>query len=149
VESPATSVVQRQGHKLHTTYKVRGYHIDTNDHVNNAVYLNYLEDARDDFLEYLGLSVSGFQARGVLLFLSEVRLKYHRPAEYGDWLEVWGWLSELRRVKSTWRMEIRRAGAGDLLTEAWMHAAFLDATHRILPIPEEVRHVLETIYIPD
>jgi YbgC/YbaW family acyl-CoA thioester hydrolase len=141
-------MVRRQGNKLCTTYKVRGYHIDTNDHVNNAVYLNYLEDARDDFLEFLGLSVAGFQAQGVLVFLSEVRLKYHQPAVYGDWLDVWGWLSELRRVKSTWKMEIRRAGAGELLTEAWMQAAFLDVEHRILPIPSEARALLETIYAP-
>ena len=149
MESPDATAVHRQGKRLHTTYKVRGYHIDTNDHVNNAVYLNYLEDARDDFLEYLGLSVSGFQAHGVLVFLSEVRIKFHQPAKYGDHLDVWGWLSELRRVKSTWKMEIRRAGAGDLLTEAWMHAAFLSATHRILPIPQEARDALETIYLPE
>jgi len=149
MEPPVVGTVRRQGKKLYTTYKVRGYHIDTNDHVNNAVYLNYLEDARDDFLEFLGLSVSSFQSQGILVFLAEVRLKFHRPAEYGDWLEVSGWISTLRRVKSTWKMDIRRAGTDVLLTEAWMNAAFLNTDHRILPIPPEAHSVLETIYIPE
>jgi len=140
---------RREGKRLCITYKVRGYHIDTNGHVNNAVYLNYLEDARDDFLEHLGLSISGFLQQGVLVFLSEVRIKFHMPALYGDRVEVWGWLCELRRVKSTWKMELRRAGTGELLAEAWIRAAFLNADQRIIRIPEEARATLETVHIPE
>lgn len=141
--------VRREGKKLHTTYKVRGYHIDTNGHVNNAVYLNYLEDARDDFLEHLGMSIAELLQQGVLVFLSEVRLKFHSPALYGDHIEVWGWLCELRRVKSTWKMELRRAGSGELLAEAWIRAAFLNTEHHVIPIPQNVRETMESVYIPE
>lgn len=145
----ASSPVRRTGSKLHVTYKVRGYHIDINGHVNNAVYLNYLEDARDDFLESLGLSLPDLQAQGILVVLAEVRIKYHRPALYGDRIEVWGWLCELRRVKSTWKMDIRQADSGHVLAEAWVRSAFLNELQQIIPIPEFVRERFEPLHVPD
>ena len=141
--------VQRDGKQLCTTYKVRGYHVDINGHVNNAVYLNYLEDARDDFLKHLGFSIAEFQARGDSVVLAEVHIRFIQPALYGDILEARGWLSELRRVRSTWRMELWRAGTGVLLTQAWVKVAFLDRTGRVIPIPEAARARLETVYIPE
>ena len=37
-----------------TELKVRSYECDSYSHVNNAVYLNYLETARMDFLNQIG-----------------------------------------------------------------------------------------------
>jgi len=139
--------VRREGQKLWESYKVRGYHIDVNGHVNNAEYLHFIEDARDDFMAYLGVSIAGLAEKGTLVFISEVRLKYRQPALYGDVLDIWGWVCELRRVKSAWKLEIYRQGAGEMLTEAWVHIAFLDAGKRIIPIPDKVRSLFSSVYL--
>jgi len=39
---------------MHTYIKVRGYHLDFYQHVNNARYLEFLEEARWEWLENLG-----------------------------------------------------------------------------------------------
>ena len=39
---------------MQTQIKVRGYHLDVYQHVNNARYLEFLEEARWDGLEKIG-----------------------------------------------------------------------------------------------
>ena len=139
--------VRREGSKLCVTYPVRGYHTDVNGHVNNAQYLHYLEAARDDFVTFLGITIPEIMERRLSIVLSEVRLKFIQPARFGDQIDVWGWLSELGRVAASWTMEIRRAGAGELLAEAWLRAAFVNERGRVIPIPPDMRARLETIYL--
>jgi len=59
------------------TYKfvVRGYELDSFGHVNSAVYLNYLEQARWDIIEQLGL-LKHFKETGNFLVLVENKIKY-------------------------------------------------------------------------
>ena len=59
------------------TYKfvVRGYELDSYGHVNNAVYLNYLEQARWDIIEQLGL-LKYFKETGNFLVVVENKIKY-------------------------------------------------------------------------
>ena len=53
----------------HTTYvEVRTYELDSYNHVNNAVYLNYLEHARMDFLKAIGFDYKGLFAEGYMLY---------------------------------------------------------------------------------
>lgn len=61
--------------------QVRFFDIDTNNHVNNAVYLTYMENARtellmDDFLDY--------QSNGILFVVAEVNCKYKKPIRLND-----------------------------------------------------------------
>lgn len=139
--------IRREGPKLCVTYKVRGYHIDVNGHVNNAQYLHYLEAARDDFMTSLGTTIPEIMQRRLGVVLSELRLKFVRPAVFGDELDVWGWLCELGRVAAAWHMEIRRAGSGELLVEAWLRAAFVNERGRVIPIPPDIRARLDTVYL--
>lgn len=137
--------VEQIGRRLRTYYAVRSFHIDVYGHVNNAEYLRFAEMARDDFLEFLGLSVPQLLHAGVHLVIAETRVRFLRPAVYGDTLEIWGWISELGRVRSIWRQEMRRAGTSEVLTQVWSRVACLDAQNHILPIPPLLRQVLERV----
>jgi YbgC/YbaW family acyl-CoA thioester hydrolase len=59
------------------TYKfvVRGYELDSYGHVNSAVYLNYLEQARWDIIEQLGL-LKYFKETGNFLVVTKNKIKY-------------------------------------------------------------------------
>ncbi|MBC7242502.1 MAG: acyl-CoA thioesterase [Anaerolineae bacterium] len=140
--------VEQIGRRLRTFYKVRSFHIDVYGHVNNAEYLRFAEMARDDFMEYLGLTVPQLLDAGVRLVIAETRVRYLRPAVYGDTLEIWGWISELGRVRSVWEQEMRRAGTEEVLTHIWSRVACLDAGNRIIPIPAALRQVLERVLEP-
>lgn len=60
---------------------VRFFDIDMNNHVNNAVYLTYMENARTDLLMHDFLS---YQKQGILFVVAEANCKYKRPIRLND-----------------------------------------------------------------
>jgi YbgC/YbaW family acyl-CoA thioester hydrolase len=66
---------------------VRGYELDSYNHVNNAVYLNYFEQARWELFKKLNL-MEYFNSNNLLLVVTEINIKYLREAKLFDELIV-------------------------------------------------------------
>lgn len=66
---------------------VRGYELDSFNHLNNAVYLNYIEQARWQILKELNL-LETFQKNNLNLFVIETNIRYIREAKIFDNLEI-------------------------------------------------------------
>lgn len=73
--------------KMKTLLTARGYELDSYNHVNNAVYLNYFEQARWEFFRDLGL-LDHLRETGDLPVVTEVRIRYQREIKLFDELEV-------------------------------------------------------------
>lgn len=56
-------------------FQVRGYELDSFGHVNNAVYLNYYEQARWVMMQELGL-LDFFKKSNSFLIVAKAQLKY-------------------------------------------------------------------------
>lgn len=69
-----------------TEIKIRGYHLDLYGHVNNARYLEFLEEARWGMMEQGDLD--WFMQQGYALVVSRIDIRYLRPAGMGDTLRV-------------------------------------------------------------
>lgn len=69
------------------TIKVRGYHLDLYRHVNNARYLEFLEEARWSFLEMQG-DLQHLEERGYGFAVVNINISYRRPAYMGEILEI-------------------------------------------------------------
>ena len=67
--------------------KVRGYHLDLYRHVNNARYLEFLEEARWSFLESKG-NIDYLHERGYTFALVNINISYRRPAYMGEVLRI-------------------------------------------------------------
>lgn len=84
-----TKFVKHRREALSTvTLRVRTYECDAYGHVNNAVYLNYLEYARDEWLRDHDLDYQGLVASGAGIFVAEARLVYRSPALPGEELTI-------------------------------------------------------------
>ncbi|MES2464368.1 MAG: acyl-CoA thioesterase, partial [Armatimonadota bacterium] len=70
--------------------QVRTYELDSFGHVNNSIYLNYLEEARSEFLKQMGVSFLDFAHYDVQLVIVESYVKYVSAARYGDTIEITG-----------------------------------------------------------
>ncbi len=72
--------------------RVRNYHLDGYGHVNNARYLEFLEEARWAFFEEHGLLS---EIDGLMLVVVRIDIRYRRAAVDGDILRFEGRLKEL------------------------------------------------------
>jgi acyl-CoA thioester hydrolase len=96
-------------------YPVRQYELDVLGHVNNSVYLNWVEQVAIDHVEALGFGRAWSLERGGAWVVREHHVTYHRPVEYGD-------------VRGLRRTEIHREADGALTTEVmtqwiWVRAS--------------------------
>ena len=62
---------------------VRGYELDSFGHVNNAVYLNYIEQAQWEMLRKSG-TFSFFQESEIVPAIIEINIRYIREAKIFD-----------------------------------------------------------------
>ncbi len=71
-------------------FKVRDYECDVQGLVNNAVYQNYLEHARHEFLLASGVDFAALAKSGTNLVVVRAELDYKYPLRSGDpfWIGV-------------------------------------------------------------
>ena len=85
---------------MQTQIKVRGYHLDVYQHVNNARYLEFLEEARWDGLES-SPAFHWMTARNIAFVVVNININYRRPAVLGDVLTVTSKLEQLNGKSGT------------------------------------------------
>jgi len=125
------------------TIPVRVYWEDTDASgvVYHASYLRYMERARSDWLRALGIDQAALIREERLQFaVVEAQIRYHRPARFGDELQVSVLLTERGGASVTMAQEIRRGGPdGELLLSATIRAACLDSENlKPRPLPASV-----------
>ncbi|TMC61276.1 MAG: acyl-CoA thioesterase [Chloroflexota bacterium] len=69
-------------------WPVRGYELDSNGHVNNAVYLSWAEELATAHAEAAGYGRDWSVSRGGGWVVRRTEITYHRPAVYGDEVEL-------------------------------------------------------------
>lgn len=122
-----------------STRRVQRYELDPAGHVNNAVYLNWFEQAMFDAFASVGWSVERMTAIGLGMVQAAHEIDYLRPAQDGAPLEITSQPIELARVRGAWRHEVRHAETGDLIATDYSVGAFLDLeTGKPCPLPDEV-----------
>lgn len=73
--------------KYYFEIQARGNELDSYGHVNNAVYLNYNEQARWDLFEKLGI-LDELISGGKKIVIVENRIKYIRQVKLFDEIEI-------------------------------------------------------------
>jgi acyl-CoA thioester hydrolase len=86
--------------------KVRDYECDMQGIVNNAVYQNYLEHARHEYLLGRGLDFAEITRAGVHLVVIRAEIDYKRPLKSGDGFKVVSQLERVSRLKFKFRQQI-------------------------------------------
>ncbi len=95
---------------------VRSYELDSYNHVNNAVYLNYLEHARMDFLHQIKFDYKGLFAKGFYTYVTHIDIHYKASALLDDELTIESKAVKLGAASGTIHQEIKKyAGTKDEL----------------------------------
>ncbi len=111
--------------------------LDALGHVNNAVYLMYLEQARIGY----GLQlVGGTDVSDLTFILAEATVSYLRPAHFGDELAIGVRIGEIGTKSFVMDYGIRRQADGELIArgrtvQVWYNYRL----QRSEPVPDEFR----------
>ncbi len=75
-------------YKSETKIRVRYAETDQMGYVYYGRYAEYYEVARTEMIRNLGFSYREFEERGIMLPVSEMKIKYFQPALYDDLLTI-------------------------------------------------------------
>ena len=130
---------------MQTQIKVRGYHLDVYQHVNNARYLEFLEEARWDGLE----NSAGFQwmsAHHIAFVVVNININYRRPAVLGDVLKVTSKVEQLNGKSGVLSQVVTLNPEGQVVADALITFVCIDLkTQKALPLEGELRQHLEAM----
>lgn len=130
---------------MQTQIKVRGFHLDVYQHVNNARYLEFLEEARWDGLEN-SASFQWMMRHNIAFVVVNININYRRPAVLGDLLTVSSELKQLNGKSGILSQVITRGTEGDVVADAQITFVCIDLkTQKSLPLEGELREKVEAM----
>ncbi|MCH4824178.1 acyl-CoA thioesterase [Gramella lutea] len=116
--------------KSHETFvKVRYAETDQMGVVHHGNYPQYLEIARINWLDSLGISYKSMEEEGIMLPVFELNLKYHKPITFDENLKIVTRLRETPNVKIIFDYLIFNE-SGEKVTSATSILVFMDAKSR-------------------
>ena len=124
-------------------FRVRYSETDQMGVVYHAEYLVWCEVGRTDYIRALGLPYSELERRGTRLAVAEASIRYHAPARYDDLIRVETRLVDVRSRAITFEYLVLRGENGDRLASARTLLVSLDSAGKPLPLPPDVRALME------
>ncbi|MBU0769298.1 MAG: acyl-CoA thioesterase [Proteobacteria bacterium] len=127
--------------------KVRGFHIDIFSHVNNARYLEFLEEARWVVIDKY-IDLKRMRAKGIIFVVVNININYRRPASMGDILELYLGLTKMGGKSAVFYQEIRLKGTDTVVADAHVTFVFADKnTGKAVKIDDEIKRLIGKINI--
>jgi len=127
---------------MQTTIKVRGYHLDVYQHVNNARYLEFLEEARWQWLE----EVEAFHwllEQKLAFVVVNININYRRPAVLGDVLTIESEITQLNGRSGIIAQRVMLAGQETVVADAALTFVCIDLrTQKAVALEGELRERL-------
>lgn len=118
--------------------RVRYYETDGMGVVYHGNYVNWLEEARVEYLRSAHIVLDDWVKMGIVFPIVEIHVKYLQSARYDDMVTIRTYLTHIDRAKLVFRYEIVRAETGELLTTAETTGTFTRMDNgRIARIPKE------------
>jgi thioesterase-3 len=132
---------------MQTTIKVRGYHLDVYQHVNNARYLEFLEEARWQWLE----DVDAFHwllEQQLAFVVVNININYRRPAVLGDVLNIESEVSQLSGKSGVIAQRVLLASDNSVVADATLTFVCIDLrTQKAVPMEGELRERMTALMV--
>lgn len=121
--------------------EVRDYECDMQGVVNNAVYQNYLEHARHEFIKQLGLNFAELTRRRINLVVVRAELDYKGSLTSGDRFWIGIRLEKISPLRFCFFQDIFREKDGRLMLAGKIIGTALNERGRP-KVPEELQKIL-------
>lgn len=128
---------------MQTQIKVRGFHLDVYQHVNNARYLEFLEEARWDGLEN-NANFQWMTANNIAFVVVNININYRRPAVLGDRLTVTSHIKQINGKSGVLSQVVTLDPEGEVVADALVTFVCINLkTQKALALDGELREKLE------
>jgi acyl-CoA thioester hydrolase len=125
-----------------TRHRVNYSETDQMGVVYHARYLVWLDVARCEHLRRTGISYADVERRGLRLTVTDLRVRYRRPARYDDLVRVRCWVRECASRRITFGYAVDLPAQDALLVTAETALLALAADLSVTRLPPEVMRVL-------
>ena len=131
------------------TIKVRGYHLDLYRHVNNARYLEFLEEARWAYFEATH-GLEWFTESGLAFVVVNININYRRPAFMNEQLVVHTGVKSLSNRSAVIHQRITLDDMSTVVSEADITFVLFDEKqNKAIVIDGDARKMLEAMLDPE
>ena len=100
---------------------VEAHHLDDLGHVNNVIFLQWMQDAAWAHSHYLGLNLERYQALDTAMVARQHQLTYLSACYLGDELCVNTWLTKNDGFNLYRQYEVIRVQDNQKVFDAWTH----------------------------
>ncbi|WP_459556604.1 acyl-CoA thioesterase [Lacunimicrobium album] len=129
--------------------RVDSFHLDPNRHVNNVVYVQWMQDAALAHSAAQGWSTKRYRELGVTWVSKTHVIEYHQQAFEGDEIILTTWIADMLKISSTRRYMVKRVSDGALLLTASTNWIMIDITkNRPVRIPLEIQQSFQVVDHP-
>jgi len=126
--------------------KVRNYHTDNHNHVNNARYLEFFEEGSWDFLEkhsHIEEMFTSLKKKGIIHVVVNINCNYRSSAVVGDVLRLETALARLSDRSYTWSKKVYMNDTDKTVMDAEITCVFINSiSGEVVSISEEMKAVL-------
>jgi acyl-CoA thioester hydrolase len=124
-------------------FKVRDYECDLQGVVNNAVYQNYLEHTRHEFISSMGLDFAQLHKDNIDAMVIKIELEYKMPLRSGDEFIVKVATEREGLLKYIFLQDIYRKKDDKVMLKAKVTAVCVNATSGRPMVCNELNEVFE------
>ena len=150
LQSASLSIAARRADAVNSSIyqfeiEVTSEDVDRNGHVNNVVYIQWMQDAAIAHARVSGCTKAS-QAIGATWVVRTHHIEYLLPLFAGDKVTVLTWPANFQRVRSMRKYKFVRVQDGAVIARAETDWVFVNAkTGRPQSIPQEVRNTLPAV----
>lgn len=134
-------------HQVVSRFAVRSYETDSYRHLNNGVYVNWLEHGRQEYFQSLGFSYDSLADREQWVVVARAEVDFKAALHDGDEVELTSHIEHFGRTSCRFRQVMRLASGhpreGQVACEG-MTVMVFTGTDGSIPVPEDVRRAAET-----
>lgn len=125
-----------------TEFKVRDYECDMQGIVNNAVYFNYLEHARHEFLASRQIDFAALAKAKVNLVVVRAELDYKASLTSGDQFYITTQYQPVSRLRFGFKQQVWRSRDQKLMLDAFITGTAVNASGKPF-LPPELQLLLD------
>ena len=124
--------------RIRTEVKVMFFDTDCGGVVSNIAYLRFIEIARTQLTDELGLPLAEMAETKKYPVVVRTEIDYRRAAKLGDKLTIEGWLDQLQRARFWCAFRITRPADETLIAECRQTLALIEMpAAKLLPLPAD------------